>query len=42
MDGFKADFIQYLRDNNLLERVDLNKNDTNILFDNNIIFTNDK
>jgi len=30
MDGFKADFIQYLRDNNLLERVDLNKNDANI------------
>lgn len=30
MDGFKADFIQYLRDNNLLTKVDLNKDDTNI------------
>ena len=30
MNGFKADFVQYLRDNNLLERVDQNKNDANI------------
>ncbi len=30
MDGFKADFVQYLRENNLLQRADLEKNDANI------------
>lgn len=30
MDGFKADFVQYLRENNLLQRADLDKNDANI------------
>jgi len=30
MDGFKADFVQYLRENNLLQKADLDKNDANI------------
>lgn len=30
MDGFKADFVQYLRENNLLEKTDLDKKDSKI------------